>query len=252
LTSGTCGCQADVDCGGLVSGRICDATVHKCTVGCRGSGGNGCPVELTCTSSSATPGQCTTPSDGGADGAGGDGASGGDGGVDSSDGSNGGDGASGDSGGGADGADGAGNDGTSGGDGSSDLSSGDGALPGDTLTDANRDGLDGAGDGSATGDLLADRADALSSDVARDGSGDGISGDGTSGDGPLADGSGGDAGPRTDATPDQPFGDAAINGRILNLAGGGCDCATAPAIPAGWSGGLFLLLAAGLIRRRRR
>jgi uncharacterized repeat protein (TIGR01451 family)/MYXO-CTERM domain-containing protein len=239
LTSGTCGCQVDVDCGGLVSGRICDVTLHKCTVGCRGSGGNGCPIELTCTSSTATPGQCTMPSDGGADG-----ASGADGGVDSSDGGNGGDGARGDDGGGTDGAS---NDSASGGDGSNDLPGGDGAFPGDTLADANRDGLDGAGDGSPAGDLLADRADGVSSDLARD-----SSGDGTSGDGARADTSRGEGGPSADATTDQPFGDAAINSRILNLAGGGCQCTTAGDAPTPWFTSLFALLGATLIRRRRR
>lgn len=74
LPAGTCGCQSDDDCGGVRSGRICNATAGTCTVGCRAVSGNGCPVGLVCTSSSTTPGACIPPPpvipDGGADASG--------------------------------------------------------------------------------------------------------------------------------------------------------------------------------------
>ncbi|MDH5674368.1 MAG: DUF3344 domain-containing protein [Myxococcales bacterium] len=58
LDSGSCGCTGDADCGGNQSGRVCDSSVSRCTVGCRGEGGNGCPATLVCTSSSSEIGQC--------------------------------------------------------------------------------------------------------------------------------------------------------------------------------------------------
>ncbi|PZR18592.1 MAG: hypothetical protein DI536_01545 [Archangium gephyra] len=54
LVSNTCGCVSDVDCGDVNSGRICDATTSKCTVGCSATG-NGCPAMQTCSS-----GTCVT------------------------------------------------------------------------------------------------------------------------------------------------------------------------------------------------
>ena len=76
LVDGRCGCLADADCGGVTSGRVCDATVSRCVPGCRGTGGNGCPTEQVCSSTTAQIGRCDAapPPDGGAD-AGRDGSS---------------------------------------------------------------------------------------------------------------------------------------------------------------------------------
>ena len=70
LTDGSCGCLADADCGGATSGRVCDATTSRCVPGCRGTGGNGCPSEQVCSSTTDTIGRCDAapPTDGGADG----------------------------------------------------------------------------------------------------------------------------------------------------------------------------------------
>jgi uncharacterized repeat protein (TIGR01451 family) len=70
-TTLTCGCQADADCGGAASGRVCDPTISKCVVGCRGGGGNGCPPGSMCTSATMAVGQCVPRSDGGGGGTGG-------------------------------------------------------------------------------------------------------------------------------------------------------------------------------------
>lgn len=51
-------CVEDANCGSVVSGRICDPTVHTCRDGCRAIGGNGCPTPLICTSVDATAGTC--------------------------------------------------------------------------------------------------------------------------------------------------------------------------------------------------
>lgn len=83
LANNTCGCVADGDCGDATSGRVCDAAVSKCSPGCRGAGGNGCPVGFVCTSADNTIGQCVRqlPGDGGAGDGGRDGEVGGDGGA---------------------------------------------------------------------------------------------------------------------------------------------------------------------------
>ena len=70
LSTGECvtlgQCQADPECGGVTSGRVCDARV--CRDGCRGQGGNGCPSGSTCTSTTAAIGQCVAvPVDAGPD-----------------------------------------------------------------------------------------------------------------------------------------------------------------------------------------
>jgi uncharacterized repeat protein (TIGR01451 family)/MYXO-CTERM domain-containing protein len=66
LPNGTCGCQSDSDCGDPASGMICDPTTGRCTMGCRGEGGNGCPIGEACSSMSTDPGQCGAPApDGG-------------------------------------------------------------------------------------------------------------------------------------------------------------------------------------------
>jgi hypothetical protein len=197
----------------VTSGHICDATVHKCTIGCRATGGNGCPVGLACSSADATAGHCGPPVDGG----GGDGASG---------------------------------DGSS--DGSRDGSIADGTSVGGDGNGGDR--RDSASDGIITDGPDADR---LADGNAGDGSGsrDGTSADGgdaTSGrDGALADGSG----RLSDGRNDQAFGDAAIGARVLNLAGGGCQCGIGATIAT--TGGqatsaAFGLLALTLIVRRRR
>jgi MYXO-CTERM domain-containing protein len=57
LTSNTCGCVADGDCGSATSGRVCGAN-SLCRVGCRGTGGNGCPEPLVCSSTDTQIGTC--------------------------------------------------------------------------------------------------------------------------------------------------------------------------------------------------
>ena len=69
-------CMSDPDCGGMLSGVVCEAKV--CSLGCRGSGGNSCPGAQTCSSTSNVAGQChAAPGiDGGIAGSGSAGASG--------------------------------------------------------------------------------------------------------------------------------------------------------------------------------
>jgi hypothetical protein len=50
-------CLTDLDCGGVDSGRVCDAS-NACVDGCRGADGNGCASALVCTSEDATIGAC--------------------------------------------------------------------------------------------------------------------------------------------------------------------------------------------------
>lgn len=57
----TCGCDTDDDCGGPTSGQICEQ--NKCTAGCRGTDGNGCPTGLECTSKTEAPGVCVPPAE---------------------------------------------------------------------------------------------------------------------------------------------------------------------------------------------
>lgn len=66
-----CGCLADPDCGDATSGKVCDSVPSVCVDGCRGTGGNGCPAGLVCTSVDTTIGQCVP--DSGTGGAGGTG-----------------------------------------------------------------------------------------------------------------------------------------------------------------------------------
>jgi MYXO-CTERM domain-containing protein len=70
LTDGRCGCLVDGDCGGAQSGRVCDATTSRCVPGCRGTGGNACPMEQVCSSTTDEIGRCNPAptSDGGVDG----------------------------------------------------------------------------------------------------------------------------------------------------------------------------------------
>lgn len=69
LGTETCGCTADSDCGDVRSGRVCDGVLQKCTFGCRGMGGNGCPTGVTCSSTTNLVGRCgnTPVPDAGAD-----------------------------------------------------------------------------------------------------------------------------------------------------------------------------------------
>jgi MYXO-CTERM domain-containing protein len=69
----SCGCATDADCGGVTSGRVCDATTERCVPGCRETGGNGCPSSLVCASTGTVIGTCGPAGDGGVD-AGPDGA----------------------------------------------------------------------------------------------------------------------------------------------------------------------------------
>ena len=52
------------------SGRVCDATASRCVPGCRGTGGNGCPNEKVCSSTTDEMGRCDArpTTDGGVDG----------------------------------------------------------------------------------------------------------------------------------------------------------------------------------------
>jgi MYXO-CTERM domain-containing protein len=60
--SETCGCMMDSDCGNASSGMVCDMSTNKCTSGCRGTGGNGCPAGQMCTSMDGTIGTCQAAS----------------------------------------------------------------------------------------------------------------------------------------------------------------------------------------------
>lgn len=54
-----CGeCQDDAACGTTTSGKVCDDLAKTCGAGCRGSGGNGCPAGMLCTSTNTTIGKC--------------------------------------------------------------------------------------------------------------------------------------------------------------------------------------------------
>jgi len=57
-TSGLCtnDCTKDEECGDKTSGKVCNTS--KCSDGCRGTDGNGCPTGKKCTSTNATIGQC--------------------------------------------------------------------------------------------------------------------------------------------------------------------------------------------------
>ncbi len=55
-------CLSDGDCGGMMSGVVCDTTMDTCIAGCRGTGGNGCPQGQTCSSTTSAIGTCSTPS----------------------------------------------------------------------------------------------------------------------------------------------------------------------------------------------
>jgi uncharacterized repeat protein (TIGR01451 family)/MYXO-CTERM domain-containing protein len=61
LVNLTCGCAADLECGTNISGRVCNTDVSKCTYGCRGTGGNGCPPGFLCSSTDNSIGRCLTP-----------------------------------------------------------------------------------------------------------------------------------------------------------------------------------------------
>ncbi|APR80533.1 internalin, putative [Minicystis rosea] len=63
-----CGCVTDGDCGGPLSGKVCDSVSATCTDGCRGTGGNGCPTGETCTSTDTTIGTCSGDGAGGSGG----------------------------------------------------------------------------------------------------------------------------------------------------------------------------------------
>jgi len=51
-----CSCSVDSDCGDAQSGQVCEPDL--CIPGCRGTGGNGCPLGQMCTSIDETVGQC--------------------------------------------------------------------------------------------------------------------------------------------------------------------------------------------------
>jgi MYXO-CTERM domain-containing protein len=218
LAGGQCGCTADADCGGATSGRICDATVNRCTPGCRGMGGNTCPVSQQCTSTSPDVGRCETPPspDGGVDGGGSDGPT-----------TDGGPGGAGGSGGGAGGS---GGSGATGGNAATGGSTGTGGFTG-------TGGLTGTGGIGAAGGSGASGGGSGAAGIAgRGGSGAGVAGRGGSGGAVGLDGG------------DDPDGSGVLVGGYV--AGGGCRC------DAGDSGGTSALPLLGLlaiaVRRRRR
>jgi MYXO-CTERM domain-containing protein len=49
-------CTMDPDCGAMDSGVVCDAMI--CTFGCRGTGGNACPADEACSSTTNAVGSC--------------------------------------------------------------------------------------------------------------------------------------------------------------------------------------------------
>jgi uncharacterized repeat protein (TIGR01451 family)/MYXO-CTERM domain-containing protein len=53
-----CGCLMDSDCGGPMSGTVCNSVTSICIEGCRGMGGNGCPTGEICTSKDTMIGAC--------------------------------------------------------------------------------------------------------------------------------------------------------------------------------------------------
>jgi len=55
-----CVCTTDPDCGAPDSGQVCEDML--CIDGCRGTGGNGCPAGLVCTSDDNTVGECVPDS----------------------------------------------------------------------------------------------------------------------------------------------------------------------------------------------
>ena len=61
LANKTCGCDTDTECGTATSGRACGAA-KVCQAGCRGTGGNRCPVGQTCSSTTAALGTCSAGS----------------------------------------------------------------------------------------------------------------------------------------------------------------------------------------------
>jgi len=81
-----CGCLMDSDCGGPMSGIVCNSVTSICIAGCRGKGGNGCPTSEMCTSPDTMIGACVpdTGTGGGGTG-GGDGSGGAGGGGDAGD-----------------------------------------------------------------------------------------------------------------------------------------------------------------------
>lgn len=58
-----CGCTADIDCGNVASGRICDLETKRCIEGCVDlRGRNACPPGRRCSSADpAAPGRCEKP-----------------------------------------------------------------------------------------------------------------------------------------------------------------------------------------------
>jgi clumping factor A len=64
-------CYADIECGAVASGQVCDAT-HVCVNGCRGTDGNGCAQGQVCSSNNEAIGTCSNAEGaGGAPGTGG-------------------------------------------------------------------------------------------------------------------------------------------------------------------------------------
>lgn len=55
-------CDVDADCGADDSGKVCD-DAKLCIDGCRGTGGNGCPDGMMCTSDDDTIGSCVPAED---------------------------------------------------------------------------------------------------------------------------------------------------------------------------------------------
>jgi uncharacterized repeat protein (TIGR01451 family)/MYXO-CTERM domain-containing protein len=56
-------CMTDADCGNATSGQVCSA-MNICVPGCRGTGGNACPNEGTCSSTTNEIGTCSAANGG--------------------------------------------------------------------------------------------------------------------------------------------------------------------------------------------
>jgi len=51
-------CSTDAECGNATSGKVCDDKFNACVPGCRGTGGNGCPADQACSSTTIDIGTC--------------------------------------------------------------------------------------------------------------------------------------------------------------------------------------------------
>jgi uncharacterized repeat protein (TIGR01451 family)/MYXO-CTERM domain-containing protein len=233
-------CSSDLACGAVDSGRVCDDVIHACVDGCRGTGGNGCPTALICSSTTSAIGACLGPDAGADGGAASDGAAGGG----ASDGAAG-------AGGGTGGAAGSGGSSGSGGSGGSDLdgSAGGGGTAVDGSAGGDQDGCSGCGgnaiDGSAGsgGNGVGGSAGGGGAQDAStgDGSQDASSGDGSQIDGTSSDGAGADSaadGGNTDDASAADASDGSPDGPVDGASDGSSDAHAEASSDGAVDGGL--------------